>query len=119
MSGLCGWFDPSRSDSESGNANDPALSNAIRDSHDRRFGAAFAPYGAATTSGCESEVHVFEDAAWAVVIWGNARFTDSVLATQATREGLAATLCRAFAVKQEGALATLSGSFAFAILDVV
>ncbi len=111
MSGLCGWFGTADS------APIAAMAVAITRFDSSAVRTACADFGALAVAATGTGVDVFQDDEQLVAVWGHARFTDAELAEVAQRHGIAHALAQGHARKRTDVFATLSGSFALAILN--
>jgi asparagine synthase (glutamine-hydrolysing) len=114
MSGICGWFAPSRSEGV-----DPAVIPAMAAALGRFDGAtpqsARLAFGAVAVAGPGAEL--WQDEHTLAAVWGRARLADSGLAAYAERHGLASALAEGYAKKGADVLGALSGDFAAVVLD--
>ena len=116
MSGLCGWFCRERT----GPAGPEVLATmaaAINRFDGSAVRSAWTEFGAVAAGALGSDVDVYKDDEQLVTVWGHARFTDRKLAEIAQRDGVARALARGYARERTNVFASLSGSFALAILN--
>jgi asparagine synthase (glutamine-hydrolysing) len=116
MSGLCGWFDPA-----GGGPPDPQVIAAMAAAFTRFDGStirtASAGFGAVAVAALGGDVDVHQSDEQLVAVWGHARFSDIELAESARQHGVAHALAQGYSRKRTDVFASLSGTFALAILN--
>ena len=116
MSGLCGWIDGGHA-----GAADPELiakmAAAINRFDQSRVHSARREFGQVAAAATGSDVDLYQSDEQLVAVWGRVNFNEPALADVALGNGVAQALAQGYARQRSGVFATLSGSFAVAVLN--
>ena len=117
MSGLCGWFQGKNTDLAAAQSISAMASVLTRFDNSTVTSASASGNAVAIAVPRIGDGDICQNGEQLVAVWGRARFADAEFSAMAQRDGMARALAEGYARKGSDILATLSGSFAVAILN--